>query len=126
MILKFVFASVLILGTSGYTPSSKTYLLGLVKEFPLFNQFNLYDGPSKISNAPTMSASMTPTLEQMMYYNYYSTSMYCPYELANLTCDTCKKFKDDVTVHTGRYLEIHHSRGDLDSSAIQIKICCKF
>lgn len=105
MILKILFASVLTLGTLGqyshYTPSSNTYLLGFAKNFPLFSEFDLFDGPSSVSNAPTTTSTVTPTVEQIMYYNYYAISMYCTYALANLSCAYCLNYKKDVTVHTG-------------------------
>lgn len=82
-----------------YTPSADSYLLGLTQYLPLL----LKDKPSNISSAPTTPATtIKPTLEQMKYYNYYATSMYATYELIELSCEYCQKFKDDVDLHTGK------------------------
>lgn len=90
------------ISSDSYTPSSDSYLLGLAKYLPLFSSINLFDGPYSVSNAPTTPATtIKPTLKQMKYYNYYAASMYCPYDLDDLSCEYCRKFKNDVDKHTG-------------------------
>lgn len=85
-----------------YTPSSDLYLLGLAKHLPVLNSVNLFDGPYSVSNAATTPATtIQPKLKQMKYYNYYAASMYCPYELDDLSCEYCQKFEQDVDEHTG-------------------------
>lgn len=89
--------------TVDYTPSTNTYLLGLTRVLPILDIVNLFDEPYTVSNAETTpTTNSEPTVDQMMYYNYYAASMYCPYELKNLTCEYCQKFKNDVDNHTGK------------------------
>lgn len=83
-----------------YTPS--TDALALHALLPILSTVDLFDGPPRISNAPTKpTTNLKPTVEQMMYYNYYAASMYCQYQLNDLSCLYCKKFKNDVDKHTG-------------------------
>jgi len=61
----------------------------------------LFDGPPEISNAHTRpTKNVSPSVEQMMYYNYWAMSMYYAYDHKNLTCTYCEKVKDDVANHT--------------------------
>lgn len=84
-----------------YTPSNDTYLLA--KLIPTLNPLNnyMFDGPAEISQAPTSTKTITPNLDQMMYYNYYAAAMYCQYYLEDLSCVFCDKFSDDVSAHAG-------------------------
>jgi len=62
---------------------------------------NSLDGPSNVSHASTTpTTNSQPTLTEMEYYNNYAAAMYCQYELNNLSCTPCQKFKDDVYDHT--------------------------
>lgn len=83
-----------------FTPSTETYvLMALV---PTLNIIDFLDGPASISHASTTpKTNSEPTLAQMKYYNYYAASMYCQYQLNDLSCDYCRKFKNDVYNHTG-------------------------
>lgn len=68
----------------------------------LSNNLDALDGPATISHANTTpTTNLQPTLEQIQYYNNYAAAMYCQYQLNDLSCDPCKKFKDDVLKHTG-------------------------
>lgn len=90
-------------GSSDNTSSSDEYLLGLLKALPFLNSIDLFDMPYSVSNAPTTpSTTIKPTLDQMKYYNYYTASMYCPYELEELSCEYCQRFKNDIVNHTGK------------------------
>lgn len=81
-------------------PSDDT--LALLALVPSLNTVNFLDGPSNISHAPTTpTTNSKPSLAEMMYYNYYTAAMYCQYELDDLSCDYCNKFKKDVYYHTG-------------------------
>ncbi|KAJ6635789.1 Lipase, partial [Pseudolycoriella hygida] len=94
----------------GFSILSNDYLFGLMKYFPVFKSITHYDGPAEISNAPTdPTTTMLPTLEQMMYYNYYTSSMYCPYDLKNLSCEYCVKFKKDVNKLTVLRNDTHNT-----------------
>lgn len=66
------------------------------------NFLNLLDGPSDISHASTTpTTNSLPTLAQMKYYNYYAAAMYCQFQLNDLSCVPCRKFRNDVYDHTG-------------------------
>lgn len=88
----------MVLGTFGQSlPSADT--LALAKLIPYLNPIDNYvfDGPAKICHAPTTpSTAGKPTLDQMKYYNYYAASMYCQYQLKDLSCKFCQFFKKDV------------------------------
>ncbi len=83
------------------TSSTDTYIF--TEFLPLLHLGGfLLDGPANFSNAPTTpTTNYKPTLQQMMYYNYYSASMYCQYQLKSLSCEYCKKFKGDVNTWKG-------------------------
>lgn len=55
-----------------YTPSTDAYALSAL--IPMLSITNfLFDGPANVSYAPTIPTSNPkPTLQQMMYYNYYA------------------------------------------------------
>lgn len=85
-----------------YTPSTDAY--ALARLIPMLNATNfLFDGPANICYATTTAATnLKPTLQQMMYYNYYAASMYCQYQLSDLSCEYCQKFKYDVDLFKGK------------------------
>lgn len=87
-----------------YTPSNDTYLLA--KLIPILSPVNnyIFDGPADISQAKTSTRTIKPSLEQMMYYNYYSAAMYCQYNLNDLSCVFCDKFRNDVDDFTGEWI----------------------
>lgn len=88
-------------GISQYTPSTDAYALSAL--IPMLSATNfLFDGPESVTNAQTTPTSnLRPTLKQMMYYNYYAAAMYCQYQLSDLSCEYCKKFKCDVDTYKG-------------------------
>lgn len=87
-----------------FTPSKDQYLFTDLIPFLNATKF-LLDGPACVSYAPTTpTTNKKPTLDQMMYYNYYSASMYCQYEINDLSCKYCQKFKKDVATHKGNTL----------------------
>lgn len=102
MLLTIFLMVMISLATSQNTPSNDTYLLA--KLIPVLNPADnyMFDGPSDILNATTSTNTTMPTLKQMMYYNYYAASMYCQYQLQNLSCVFCKKFKGDVDAYRGK------------------------
>lgn len=79
-----------------YTPSADTFVLNTL--IPYLNATNfLLDGPASVSYAPTTPTTNTkPSLEQMMYYNYYCASMYCQYQVIDLSCTYCANFSGDI------------------------------
>lgn len=84
-----------------YTPSKDTFILNDLIPFLNATQF-LLDGPAAVSYAPTTpTTNLKPSLNKMMYYNYYSASMYCQYEINDLSCTYCEKFRRDVNMHKG-------------------------
>lgn len=85
-----------------YTPSTDDFILNTL--IPYLNVTNfLLDGPASVSYAlTTPTTNGKPTLEQMMYSNYYSASMYCQYQLSDLSCEYCAKFKGDVAKRKGK------------------------
>ncbi|XP_037038368.1 lipase-like [Bradysia coprophila] len=101
MFLKLTFCVIALASTAlaeEYTPGSDEYLLNAL--VPLLSPLNAFDGPAYISNATTRPNKNTlPTVDQMMYYNYYAESAYYVYDHDDLTCDSCLEFKDDVTYH---------------------------
>ncbi|KAG4067502.1 hypothetical protein HA402_002779 [Bradysia odoriphaga] len=88
------------LGTSGeIMPSLDTE--AVMHLAPTLNSVNLLDGPSCVSHASTTpTTNSQPTLTEMEYYTYYAAAMYCQYELNDLSCTPCQKFKSDVYDHT--------------------------
>lgn len=114
MISILYFVVLMALGAIGqeyYTPASDEYsnrrLNSSLK--PLVGDRGL-DGPESISNAQTpMNQNQLPTLEQMNYYMYYAASTYYGYDLQNLSCEYCLKFRDDLDSHqgnNGKYCEV--------------------
>lgn len=103
MIFKIFLVATMAFGAYGLNlPSADT--LALAKLIPFLNPLDnyLFDGPAEISHAPTRpSTAKKPTLDKMMYYNYYAASMYCQYKLNDLSCDHCKNFKNDVNSYAG-------------------------
>lgn len=87
-----------------YTPSNDTYLLA--KLIPILSPVNnyMFDGSPEITQCKTSTRTIKPSLQQMMYYNYYSAAMYCQYYLNDLSCVFCEKFRNDVGAHTGECL----------------------
>ncbi len=84
-------------------PSSDT--LSVMNLASTLNFVPVFDGPADIAHADTIPTTNTqPTLELMQYYNYYAAAMYCQYELETLSCDLCKKFKNDVYDKTGELI----------------------
>lgn len=103
MLLKVTVVAVLAVTCSfaDYTPSSDTFVLNELIPFLQVGNF-LFDGPAEVSYAPTTpTTNFRPTVNQMMYYNYYSASMYCQYQLNDLSCEHCRKFKGDVNKRKG-------------------------
>jgi len=95
----FVLSVIFVMGAVGqYTPQDNQFLLYSLR--PFYNQVDLFDGPAALSQAPTTTTIQKPTLDEMKYYNYYTASMYCPYQLSNLSCLYCQKFKGDVVKYT--------------------------
>lgn len=83
------------------TSSADTYIFNTLLPLLHLGGF-LLDGPAAISYAPTTpTTNNKPTLPQMIYYNYYSASMYCQYQLDDLSCEYCNKFKGDVDMRKG-------------------------
>lgn len=84
-----------------YTPSTEDFIL--TKLIPYLNATKfLLDGPDSVSYASTTpTTNIKPTRDQMMYYNYYCASMYCQYQVNDLSCDYCKKFKGDIAKRKG-------------------------
>lgn len=104
MILKLFFVSLLALTTLGQDePSADEYLLGIQTLLPGFNAINLFDGPRNVSSAAITTPVMVlkPTLEDMMYYNYYTAAVNCPYQVQNLSCYYCPIIKKDIACYTG-------------------------
>lgn len=84
-----------------YTPSIDQYIFNDLLPLLHLDGF-LLDGPDYVSYAPTTpTTNAKPTLQQMMYYNYYSASMYCQYQLSDLSCEYCNKFNGDVDMRKG-------------------------
>lgn len=95
----------LLMGLNGLlaqsTSSTDTYIFNDLLPLLHLGGF-LLDGPANISYAPTTpTTNLKPTLQQMMYYNYYSAAMYCQYQLDDLSCSYCNKFKGDVFMRKG-------------------------
>jgi hypothetical protein len=68
---------------------------------PFLDPEDFLDGPARISHAlTTPTTNSQPTLAEMEYYTYYAAAMYCQYELNDLSCTPCAKFKKDVYDHT--------------------------
>lgn len=83
-------------------PSPDTYVFNEIIPF-LNATVYLLDGPANVSYAPTKpTTNLRPSLEQMKYYNYYCASMYCQYQLNDLSCKYCQKFKRDVSWQRGK------------------------
>lgn len=83
-----------------HTPSTDQYLFTQLSE--KINYIDLFDGPASVSQASAISAKTTqPSLDEIMYYNYFSASVYCSYQLEDLSCKYCQKFKSDISYHTG-------------------------
>lgn len=103
MIFKTFVVAMVVLGTYGQNlPSADT--LALANLLPYLSPIDnyLFDGPAEIVNAPTTpSTAAKPTLDNMMYYNYYAASMYCQYQLNDLSCKFCQHFKDNVNLYAG-------------------------
>lgn len=106
MILKLIFCAIVLASQAlgeEFTPGSDQYLLNALS--PLLSPLKdyVFDGPARISNAPTKTNKNTlPSLDQMMYYNYYSVAAYFPYDQDDLNCEYCLEFKDDVDYHRGK------------------------
>lgn len=79
--------------------SANDYLLGIQQRVRTFNVINVVDKPYTISNAAitTPVNIQLPSLVQMMYYNYYTASVNCPYQVQDLSCYYCDKIKNDIT-----------------------------
>lgn len=89
------------LKTFGQTVPSDD-VISVINLVSTLNFVNLLDGPSSVSHAPTIpTTNSEPTLTQMQYYTYYAASMYCQYQLDDLSCDPCQEFINDVYNHTG-------------------------
>lgn len=104
MFLKLSFVMLITVGAFGEKNTNESYQHLLQALVPMFNPLNglSFDGPASISNAQTtVNKNKFPTLEQMMYYNYYAASTYYGYDHDDLTCEYCFKFKDDVCDHKG-------------------------
>ncbi|KAJ6641353.1 Tonsoku-like protein, partial [Pseudolycoriella hygida] len=101
-----------LLKTTTFTPSNDTYLLAEL--IPILRPLNnyMFDGPAHISQAPTSTKTTTPTLDEMMYYNYYAASMYCQYYLNDLSCVFCDKFRADVDAYAA-LVAISHNRKEV-------------
>lgn len=107
MIFPFVFVILMALGgTIGkdyYTAEQEQYVLsGLNAVFnPIVGPL-AFDGPAYVSNAPTpLNTNVLPTTNLLNYYMYYAAATYYGYELANLSCKYCLKFRCDVSDHEG-------------------------
>lgn len=88
--------------TLGQMESSDTFLSNLSALLPTFDVINLFDGPKNISSAPaTPTTTVKPTVQQMMYYNYYTASVNCMYLVDDLSCSYCQKIKGDITKYKG-------------------------
>ncbi|KAJ6635787.1 Lipase, partial [Pseudolycoriella hygida] len=82
---------------------------------------------SSVCNAPTDPAkTKLPTLEDMMYFNYYAASMYSSFDLKNLTCEYCEKFKNDVIKHTMLRNDTHNTLALVTLSEIRKEIVVAF
>lgn len=99
--ITFLICGIISLGTfAQILPSSDT--LAVLNLAPTLNSVDFLDGPSSVSHASTIpTTNSQPTLTEMKYYNYYAAAMYCQYQLNDLSCTTCQKFKSDVYDHTG-------------------------
>lgn len=85
-----------------YTPGENEYLLEALSPVLSVLKYYVFDGPANITNAPTEeNRNELPSVDQMMYYNYYCAATYDGYGLENLDCEYCKKFKDSVVYHQG-------------------------
>lgn len=85
-----------------YTPSADQLLLKDL--LPLLNiAGDLYlDGPYSVSAAPIgPKAYKKPTKQQVRYYAYVATAPYFGYDLNDLTCEPCLRFRRDVYGHRG-------------------------
>ncbi|XP_037037057.1 lipase-like [Bradysia coprophila] len=80
-------------------PSPDRYLSVIQNLFSSYHKNNLFDGPSSISAAKiaTPIRTIKPTREEMMYYNYYTASINCPFGVRTMECGYCSKIKDDIT-----------------------------
>lgn len=102
MIWQLIFVSMLVLNTlgedNGNLPSAEDYLSGIQQLIPTFNVINVFDGPSSISSAKITSSIkvMQPSVEQMMYYNYYTSAVNCAFIMKNLNCFYCERIKGDI------------------------------
>lgn len=86
----------------GQLASTDEFLLNLSELLPTFNPINLFDGPTYISNAPaTPTTTVKPTVQQMMYYNYYTASVNCMLLVNDLSCSYCQKIKGDINMYKG-------------------------
>ncbi|KAG4079712.1 hypothetical protein HA402_009098 [Bradysia odoriphaga] len=110
-----------------YTPGLDEYLLQALSTMLRSLQGHLFDEPAHILNAPTKpNRNKLPTLDQMMYYNYYSMATYYGYDHANLTCKYCLKFRDDVADHTVLNSNVHNTLALITRSKIRKEIVVAF
>lgn len=102
MSFSIIFLNLMVFGAFGhdYTPGAEDYLLKFL--IPFLNPTRTFDGPKSISSQlTTLSSNRLPTIDQMMYYNYYAASTYYIYDHGDFSCKWCLKVKPDLTDYEG-------------------------
>lgn len=82
--------------------SAEDYLSSIQQLIPAFNSIDVFDGPSSISSAKITSSIKVgqPLIEQMMYYNYYTSAVNCG--MRDLSCFYCSMIKGDIKDYIGK------------------------
>lgn len=118
----FILVLMCLSASAQYTPSTDAYIFNGLLPLLHLGGF-VFDGPANVSYAPTTpTTNAKPTLPQMMYYNYYSAAMYCQYQLSDLSCEYCNKFKGDVDMRKGN-LNVPVIMNELSNLCLFIKFC---
>lgn len=106
MVLKLFFIILMALGAIGeedFIPEwDRNILSGLETLLKPFVGDSLFDGPTSVCDGPTSANKhVLPTLDKLKYYMYFAASTYFSYDIEDLSCEYCLKFKDKVNNHTG-------------------------
>jgi len=79
-------------------PSNDT--LAVLALFPNSSMTNFLDGPGSVSHQlTTPTTNSEPSLQDLIYYNYYAAAVYCV-DGKGLNCSSCQNFKNDIYNYT--------------------------